>query len=204
VQTNLFRIDWKNVQTYRDQAVENGFPINGTVNAGEARSEGWETAFRWRIANNWQVNYSGALTEAEWTTTKTHCLFTDGTGCRAPWTKGGKLGGTPKWKHVYGARYNYTTAGGTYLWAGVNARYVGKVQVDRADSPTATVLERPTYTLLGLNAGMGIGDLDVSAWISNLNDKKVIVSGQEAGIMGPRIIYSRPRAIGVNVSYFFR
>jgi iron complex outermembrane recepter protein len=203
IQTNLFRIDWKNVQTYRQQSVENGFPINGTVNAGDARSEGWETAVRWRIANNWQVNYSGALTEAEWSSTKTHCLYTDNTSCRT-WTKGGKLGGTPKWKHVYGARYNYTTAAGTYLFAGVNARYVGKVQVDRADSPTATVLERPVYTLFGLNAGMSIGDFDISTWISNVNNKKVIVSGQEAGIMGPRVIYSRPRAIGVNVSYMFR
>jgi iron complex outermembrane recepter protein len=203
VQTNVFRIDWKNVQTYRDQAVENGFPINGSVNAGDARSEGWETAFRWRIANNIQLNYSGALTEAEWSSTKTHCLYADNTTCRT-WSKGGKLGGTPKWKHVYGARYNYTTAGGTYLWTGINARYVGKVQVDRADSPTSSVLERPAYTLYGMSAGMSIGDLDVSASISNLNDKKVIVSGQEAGIMGPRVIYSRPRTIGVNVSYAFR
>jgi iron complex outermembrane recepter protein len=205
VQTNFFRIDWKNVQTYRDQTVENGFPINGTVNAGNARSQGWETAFRWRIGSNWQVNYSGAFTEAEWSTTANHCFYTDGSGCRSqPWTKGGKLGGTPRWKHIYGARYNYTTDGGTYLWTGINARYVGQVQVDRADSPTSSVLERPSYTMLGMNAGLSAGDWDVSAWISNLDNKKVVVSGQEAGILGPRVIYARPRTIGVNVSYMFR
>ncbi len=203
VQSNIFRIDWKNVQTYRDQSVENGFPINGSVNAGDARSEGWETAFRWRLSNNWHVNYSGALTEAEWSSTKTHCLYSDATTCRT-WRQGGKLGGTPKWKHVYGARFNHTTTGGMYVWAGANARYVGKVQVDRADSPTSTVLERPAYTLVNLNGGFGIGDWDVSAWISNPTDKKALVSGQEAGVMGPRVIYSRPRTIGVNVSYSFK
>jgi iron complex outermembrane recepter protein len=203
IQTNVFRIDWKNVQTYRDQTVENGFPINGTANAGNARSEGWETALRWRIANNIQLNYSGAMTEAEWSSTKTHCLYTDNTTCRT-WTKGGKLGGTPKWKHVYGVRYNYTTAGGTYLWTGINARYVGKVQVDRADSPTSTVLDRPAYTLATLNGGAGIGDWDITGWISNVANKKTVVSTQEAGVMGPRLIYARPRTIGVNVSYTFR
>ncbi|MBC7623546.1 MAG: TonB-dependent receptor [Aeromicrobium sp.] len=203
VQSNLFRIDWKNVQTYRSQDVENGFPINGSVNAGDARSEGWETAFRWRIARNWQLNYSGALTEAEWSSTKTHCLYSDNTTCRT-WSKGGRLGGTPKWKHVYGGRYNTTTDGGMYLWAGVNARYVGKVQVDRADSPTSTVLERPAYTVYNLNGGFSVGDWDVSGWISNPNNNKALVSGQEAGVMGPRLIYTRPRTIGVNVSFMFR
>jgi outer membrane receptor protein involved in Fe transport len=203
VQSNLFRIDWKNVQTYRDQAVENGFPINGTVNGPDARSEGWETAFRWKLTDRVQLNYSGSTTKAEWASTRTNCLYTDNTTCRT-WTKGGKLGATPKWKHVYGVRFSDTTASGTAVWAGLNGRYVGKVQVDRADSPTATVLERPAYTLLNANAGFALGAWDVNAYISNLNNKKALVSGQEAGIMGPRLIYARPRTIGVNLSYEFK
>jgi len=202
VQSNLFRIDWKNVQTYRAQTVED-FPINGTANAGDARSEGWETALRWRIADNFQFNYSGAWTMAEWATTKTHCLYVNNTSCRT-WTAGGKLGGAAKWKHVYGLRYNRTTTGGAYLWGGINARYVGPVQIDRADSPTETVRSRPSYTMLSLNGGVGIGDWDLSAYVSNPDNKKAVVSDQAAGIMGPRVIYSRPRTIGVSVSYRFR
>ena len=105
---------------------------------------------------------------------------------------------------MYGVRYNHTTAGGTYLWAGLNARYVGKVQVDRADSPTSSVLERNAYTMLNFNTGASFGAWDVNGWVSNVDNKRAIVSGQEAGIMGPRIIYARPRTIGVNVSYHFK
>ena len=48
-QADVYQIDWKNVQTYLDQAVENGFPINGTTNGPNARSRGFEFSTRFNL-----------------------------------------------------------------------------------------------------------------------------------------------------------
>ena len=42
IESDVYRIDWKDVQTYRSQDVENGFPINGTTNGPNAHTQGFE------------------------------------------------------------------------------------------------------------------------------------------------------------------
>lgn len=202
LQTNYFRIDWKDVQTYFSQTIS-GFPVNGTNNGPDARTQGWETALRWRLTDNFQFSYSGAYTEAEWNDTKRICLYTDNTGCRT-YLKGGVLGGTPKWKHNAGLRFNTTLENGTYLWASVSGRHAGKIPVDRSDDPGVVVTARPPYTLYNASAGLGLGAVDATLWVQNVSNKAALVSGQAGGIMGERVIYTTPRTIGVNVSYAFK
>ena len=73
LETSLYRIDWKNPQTYRSQTV-NDFPVNGSANGPDARTQGLECSTRYRITPQWQMTYSAATTGGEWVATKTHCL----------------------------------------------------------------------------------------------------------------------------------
>ncbi len=203
LQADYFRINWKNVQTYFSQDV-NGFPVNGTTNGPSARTQGFETQARYRFSDSWQVTYAGAYTTAEWNETKTVCLYADNTtnGCRT-WTKGGQLGGTPKWKHNFGGRYSLFLDNGASAYASVNGRYVGGVPKDRSDDPTLIVTERPAYTIIDANVGGSMGPWEIGLYVQNLANKQVEISGQAIGIQGTRLIYNQPRTVGLNVSYAF-
>jgi iron complex outermembrane recepter protein len=203
-QANVYQIDWKDVQTYLDQSVENGFPINGTTNGPKARSRGFEFASRFNLTDAWQLTLQSAYTEAQWVESKTVCRYTDGTGCRAPYLAGGKLGGSPDWKHNFGVRYTRDFAGGATGFVALNGRYVGKVPVDRGDDPASPVESRPAYTIFDVRAGVSFDKLDVTAWIENVANKRAEVSTQPDNVMGRRAIFTSPRTFGVNLSYTFR
>ena len=207
IETGIYQIDWKDVQTYRAQTISD-FPVNGTANGPDARTRGWEFASRYRINDMFSATYSTNTTDGEWTGTKTHCLYvgiTTGNTCRT-WTEGGKLGGGAKWRHNVGLRFNTTLDNDMYVWGSLSARYVGRVQSDRADNPleNATVAKYDSYTSYGLNAGMSWGEYDASLWVRNLTNVQSLRSAQAAGIMGYRGIYGTPRTVGVNFSYRFK
>ena len=204
IETGIYQIDWKNVQTYRAQTVSD-FPVNGTANGPDARTRGWEFATRYRINDLFSATYSTNTTDGEWTGTKTHCLYINNTSCRT-WTEGGKLGGGAKWRHNVRVRFNTTLDNGMYLSSSLGARYVGKVQSDRADNPleNATVAKYDSYTSYSLNAGLSWRQYDASLWVSNLTNVQSLRSAQAAGIMGYRGIYGTPRTVGLNFSYSFK
>lgn len=202
VQTDVFQIDWKNPQTYRSQTIS-GFPVNGTANGPNARTRGWELQSRFNITQSLQLTLRSTYTTGEFVSTKINCLYENGTSCRT-WEKGGVLGGGPDWKHGAAIRYSMYLDNGTSFWTSLSGRYVGTVPVDRTDSATETIRSRPAYSLYNLNAGASIGAWDVGVWIENLSNKRVEVSGQDGGILGPRVIYATPRTIGMNLSYAFQ
>lgn len=204
IETGVYQINWKDPQTYRSQDVS-GFPVNGTANGPDARSRGWEFAGRFKFNDMFSTSFSTTATRAQWVATKTHCLYLDGSSCRT-WGEGGKLGAAPKWKHNLGLRFNTTLDNDWYVWGSLTARYTAKVQTDRADSPAenATVPTYDAYTQYGLNAGVAIGNLDLSLWVQNLTNVQSLRSTNAAGLMGYRAIYGTPRTIGLNASYSFR
>ncbi|MDN3920317.1 TonB-dependent receptor [Roseateles violae] len=224
VQTDVYRIDWKNVQTYYSQGLPDpyglgiDFPLNGTVNGPDARSTGWEFSARLRLNENWQLSYNTATTRAKWVSTKQRCTYTeggnrpgsaddpDGPDCRV-WSAGGQLNGAPKWKHNFGLRFN-TIIGDDYDFsAALGARYVGKIGNDRTDSASETPpLYYPSYTLYDGNVGLYKGDWGLSLWVQNIANTRAQVSVQNLGdtLLGTRMIYTTPRTIGLNFSYTFR
>ena len=205
LETAVYRIDWINTQTYRAQDVS-GFPVNGTTNGPDARSQGAEFSARWKITPAWQLSYSTATVQAKWADTKRQCLYLNNTTreCRT-WTEGGLLGGAPKWRHNLGVRFNQTLANDVYVWASLTARYVGPVQVDRADSPAdnATITKYVSSTRYNSSVGVSYGKWDGQLWVSNLTNLRVVGSVQAAGLMGPREISPQPRSVGMSLSYKF-
>ena len=204
IETAVYQIDWKDVQTYVAQLI-NDFPVNGTTNGPDARTRGFEFASRYRINDMFSATYSTNTTDGEWTGTKTVCLYANNTACRT-WAEGGKLGGAAKWRHNVGVRFNSTLDNDMYVWGGLTARHVGKVQIDRADSQiaNATAPKYDAYTTYALNAGLSWGQYDASLWVRNLTNVQSLRSSQAAGIMGFRGIYGTPRTVGLNFSYRFK
>jgi iron complex outermembrane recepter protein len=201
LQANFYQIDWKDVQTYYSQEI-NFFPVNGTTNGPNARSRGFEGVVRFNLSDDLSLNFTTAYTSAKWSSTKEVCLYTDGTSCRT-WTKGQKLGGSPKWKNSANIRYSTDLGGDTRGWASLSGRFVSAVQVDRADFPTDDVPSYPSYAIFDLRAGVDLGALNIGAWVENFTNKRAQVSQQNDRVMGSRILYTAPRTYGLNLSYAF-
>ena len=209
VQTSVYQMDWQNVQTYFSQGIVGQysgiqFPVNGTANGPDARTRGWELSSRYQINDEWSINYATATTEAEWSDTKTQCVYGDApiedAQCRT-WAKGGALGGSPEWRHNLGVKYNTVLDNGLNLWAGLRGSYTSDVVSDRADDPEENLPVYGSYTLYSANLGLSGDQWDTSLWIQNLTDERAQVSNQRDSLVGRRIIQTMPRTIGVNLSY---
>ena len=203
IETAVYRIDWKDTQTYRDQVVENGFPINGTTNGPDSHSQGFEFSSRYKFNSNWSMNYAAATNRAQFDETRTHCLYENrtGTGCTT-WYAGDKLGGGAKWKHNAGVRYSTLFNNGMYFTTGVSGRYVGKVLTNR-DTNGAPAALFPSYSVYSANASLSRDNWELGVWARNLANSDAQVSSQPIGITGARPINLQPRTIGVNLSYQF-
>jgi iron complex outermembrane recepter protein len=202
VQADVYQIDWKDVQTYYSQDI-NSFPVNGTTNGPSARSRGFEGNVRFNATDNLQLNFATSYTQAKWSATKQVCLYTDGSGCRDPWTKGGLLGGSPKWKHSGNIRYSQPFGDGNEAWVSLSGRFLGSVQVDRADTPGSSIRSYPSYAIFDIRAGTNLGKLDIGIWIENIANKRAQVSQQNDRVLGSRVFYTNPRTYGLNLSYAF-
>jgi outer membrane receptor protein involved in Fe transport len=201
LQANFYQIDWKDVQTYYSQEI-NFFPVNGTTNGPNARSRGFEGVVRFNLSDALSLNFTTAYTRAKWSSTKTVCLYTNGTSCRT-WTDGQKLGGAPKWKNSASIRYSGDIGTNAKGWASLSGRFVSAVQVDRADFPTDDVPSYPAYAIFDLRGGVELGDFDIGLWVENFTNKRAQVSQQNDRVMGARILYTTPRTYGLNLSYSF-
>ena len=203
IETGVYHIDWNDVQTYRDQVVENGFPINGTANGPNAHTKGFEFSSRFKLNTNWSLTYAGAKSQGQFDETKTHCLYeVKTTGCRT-WYAGDKLGGSARWKHNAGVRYNTVFDNGTYLSAGLSGRYVGSVATDRDTNGVPATLF-PSYAIYNGNVALSRDNWDLSVWVRNIENNDAQVSSQPIGITGARPITAQPRTMGMNLSYQFR
>jgi iron complex outermembrane recepter protein len=205
LQTSLYTIDWKDVQTYFSQDI-NGFPVWGTINGPSATSKGIEVDGRWNLMPGWQLLFGTAYNRARWAETKEVCLLEDNTECRT-YERGGELGGTPRVKHKLGVRWDTALANGWGVNASLMARFTGKKASDRGDAPGENVFTYDSYTLMDASVGVSADKWDANLWIENLSDERALASFQGTSAVGNRTglraIYVRPRTIGVNLSYKF-
>ncbi|WP_226704250.1 TonB-dependent receptor [Microbulbifer elongatus] len=217
LQTNIYQIHWNDPQVPRSQAVEFGFPINGTENGPDAMTEGWELSSRYYLNDNWSITYATATTEGRFSETSTHCLYTEGSeptdyACRT-WTDGDLLGGSPKWKHNLGVNFSGELAGYP-VWASLRGRYVGATNIDRGDTEYVveegsdevvvtpiTAWARSSYSLFNMNAGIQFDNFSAGLWVDNLLNNDPLVSTQRDTALGRRMFTTTPRTIGLSLSY---
>lgn len=205
LQANVYRITWKDAQTYFSQSI-NDFPVWGTTNGPDAQSTGIEWQGRFNLTPALQLQFGSVYNKSRWDGTKEVCLYADNTECRT-YTEGGVLGGTAKWKHSLGVRWDTVLDSGLGLNASLRGRYIGKKPSDRGDDPAEVVFAYNSYTTLSANFGVSKDNWDASLWVDNLTDERELVSFQGTSQVGARTglraIYLQPRTIGVNLSYKF-
>jgi iron complex outermembrane recepter protein len=205
IQADVYRIKWKDTQTYFSQDIS-GFPVWGTANGPDSLSEGVEWQGRFNLTQEWQVQFGSTYNRAKWAATKEVCLYANDTECRT-FEKGGELGGSPRWKHMLGVRWDKLLDSGLGLNASLRARFTGKKPSDRADAPGEQVFTFDSYTLYNASVGVSKDNWDASLWVDNLTDERALASFQGTSAVGARTglraMYVPPRTIGVNLSYKF-
>ncbi|NJR20581.1 MAG: TonB-dependent receptor, partial [Hyphomonadaceae bacterium] len=221
IAANIYQINWNNPQSYRAQPVtpqDQFFELNGTFNAPDATSRGFEFNGRFKFNENWSVAYAAATTKAEWNETGVHCLYTTDNPtapianlsptCTVRF-KGGTLGGAPEWKQTFSINYSKTLDDGSSVFARLTGRILGEIQNDRCDNPEAlcNALIYPAYTPLNYSMGWSGGAWDASISVSNITNERALVSIQGANARGNRdglrATFTRPQTVSFNLSYKF-
>ncbi len=204
LQASVYRILWRDPQTYFSQDIE-GFPVWGTTNGPDARSEGAEFQARWRVVPSVELSMASTYTRGEWDASKEVCLYANNTECRT-YTKGGKLGGSAPWKHTLRARWNGELAG-YGVNAAIGARHVGVKASDRGDDPADRPFEYKSYTTYRFSAGLSANSWDLSLWVDNLTNERELVSFQGTSAVASRVglrgVYLTPRTVGLNLGWRF-
>ncbi|MBY8824929.1 TonB-dependent receptor [Sphingomonas colocasiae] len=184
-----FAIDWKDIQTTAKDAV--GF--NYLINGGKARSRGIEMEARW---------------SADGLTLAGNLSYTD-TSLRDPIVavgaqRGDRLPYSPRWAGALIADYVLETGGPLKPSIGAGLRYTGTRQAyySLATAGNPGDLKLPGYMLVDLRAGLAFDRYQASLFVSNLTDKRAILSAttESANPLtgdGARAAIARPRTIGL-------
>lgn len=190
IDADVFDIDWNQIQL-------NVVTVNGTqgiVNAGTARVQGAEIATVWQATDHFSLNANVTYTDAVLRSVN------PGPGQTFDVTAGSTLPGASKWMLSGGARYQWDGPLAPYLAA--TYRYVSHAPALLQQFP----LQNPTvggYNLFGLRAGVTLGDVQLSAFASNLTNERGVVTATYTGALGNTVnqYIVQPRTIGLTVDW---
>ena len=185
---STFYVDWKDIQT---TASAGGF--NYLLNAGEARSQGFEGEVQWtndglRLGAN--VAYTDATTQDA----------IPAVGAKA----GDPLPYVPKWAGALTADQEFTLGDDLVATVGGSVRYTGSQHpyYSQATGTNPAGLELDSYTLVDLRTSLRRGRYDVSLFVENLFDEHAYLNLQTETASpltgdGARATIARPRTIGL-------
>lgn len=185
-----YRLDWKDLQ--QTIGLTCGFPA--VVNAGEARTQGFETDISWALAEGLSFNLGVGYADSE---------ITDNGGFDSV-SKGAPVQNAPKWTANTAIDYDFRIDT-TPVYLHVDYAYIGKSLNARNSAPFFRV--RPSYDLLNLRAGVTLGTWDVGLFVENATDEAANLADvppMAAELWGrPRINVNRPRTIGMEARVKF-
>ncbi len=193
VNSSVYYIDWKKVQQQID--LQCGFNI--TVNFGSATSKGIELEMNYQPVNNWNLRLAGNYTSA--------LLGNDVPGTTAK--KGDELLYVPKWTAAASAEYRTALFNGMPAYARVDYTYTGNsISLYDTSSP---FYQSKAYNLINFRVGTKQLSADSRWGLSMFVDNVLNKIGQTSlpeGISADlpttrRIGITRPRTIGINLSY---
>lgn len=185
----VFYLDWNDLQV--GQAFANG--INGLVNAGTARSKGFEAALTVYPAPGLTLGGNFAYADATCTETTPNC------------TDGDRLPGIPKASGAVTANYDFPLSGTAEGHFGGALRIVG----DRISAVESDVDSIPIdgYTSLDLNASVTFDrKWTLRAYVRNLFDAEGRITSNNASTVNPGFISTvplQPRTVGLAAEISF-
>jgi outer membrane receptor protein involved in Fe transport len=183
----LYDIRWNDIQT---DIILPTCTFDIKDNIGSAESKGFEGQVDARVNEHVSLSLGGNYTSAKITTPVT--LLGVERGDRVP--------GVPDYSINASAQYSQPFDFGARGTARVNGQWIGTSQGTIIhDDPD---FDRPSYFVMGANAGLRWSKLDLSLFITNLlNEDKAIQRPGVAGVeYGVRV---RPRTYGMEGTYSF-
>ncbi|UAJ10607.1 TonB-dependent receptor [Glacieibacterium megasporae] len=159
IDADIFYIDWKNIQLL---AIVNNFGIN--VNAGKARSDGFELTATVRPTPGLNFSVNGAYT---------HARLVDDAGPLVGGRPGDALPFTPKYSVNLNGDYAWSIGDMLKPFVGVSSRFLSKQPGD-FDQTFRTTNGRqrqlPQYTVVDLRAGADFGRFGLEAYVKNVTN----------------------------------
>ena len=185
----VYLLDWNDLQI--GQAFANG--INGLVNAGTARSKGFEAALSVYPLPGLTLGANFAYADAECTQTTPNC------------TDGDRLPNIPKASGALTANYDFPLSGTAEGHVGGAFRFVGD-RISGAESAPDTI-PVDGYSTLDLNGSVTFDNRwTVRAYVRNLFDTEGRITSNRADTVNPGFISTvplQPRTIGLAAEVSF-
>ena len=185
----VYLLDWNDLQI--GQAFANG--INGLVNAGTARSKGFEAALSVYPLPGLTLGANFAYADAECTETTPNCA------------DGDRLPNIPKASGAVTANYEFPLSGTAEGHVGGAFRFVGD-RISGAESAPDTI-PVDGYSTLDLNGSVTFDNKwTVRAYVRNLFDTEGRITSNRADTVNPGFISTvplQPRTIGLAAEVSF-
>jgi len=184
---DVFYINWKNIQEDINLPTC-GFDFN--TNVGSGKSYGSEAEIKFKPVSAWTLGLAAGYTHATLTSDQPSLGI----------QSGDSLPGTPNWTADASTQYDVHITDSVKGFALADWNWVG--------SSHGTVLktdpdyDRPTYSLLGLNAGVDYAAWEFALFAKNvLNDQKIV---QRPNLQSVNRGYTlTPRTIGLSAAFKF-
>jgi outer membrane receptor protein involved in Fe transport len=185
---DLYDIEWKGIQT-----TQNVNGINQLVNAGNARIQGAETSFSYRVTDPFTVSGSAAYTDAQ-LTSAAPVLGVFYTGARLPLS--------PKYNFALAANYNYTW-GQNHGWVNLQDVWVGDRTSGYAGSVTNILYKMGAYNTVNFNAAIVFpNNIELDGYVKNVFDVRGELGANTLNnvfnpFAGVPVVLSLPRTVGL-------
>ncbi len=193
IETALFRTDWKDIVVQRGDTI-NGATYQHFVNAGDAKVQGAEATLLLFPVQGLTLRATAAYTDSR--------LAADAP--LANGKDGDRMPFVPKWTASLTADYRFPLAGAS-AWVGGALGYIGERRSDFSGSSDVTNV--PSYTTLGLNAGVEFGKVRLTVYGKNVTDERGLNHVNTLNqVLAPNVVSAgviQPRTFGVDLAYRF-
>ena len=176
---------------YTDQIIESFDPAVGTnvyFNAPKSRMYGAELSTVWAVGPNTRINFTGAYLNAKMT--EFSIGATDYSGYRLPFS--------PKWTALLGFEQQFPLASGAVVKFRADAAYNDGYWNTFGHNP---VLRQKDFTKTDLNLSYltASENLEIGAWVRNLEDSVVKTAAADLGPGAGAVYLEAPRTYGLRV-----
>ena len=195
IDVSAYHIRWSDLQLQqRDPATEFLY----YTNAGKARSQGLEAIAQALLWDDVSLRASLGYTDAELSEPTEGGIIADA-GDRLPYSA--------DWTASLSLDREFSVSSEVQAVVGGSIAYVGDRYASFSSSPLATRSKLPSYTTLGLQAGLEFSGWTATAFVHNLTDELGILSAEPEIASGATGVYIlnviRPRTFGLSLTKEF-
>jgi len=177
---SVYYIDWIDLQ--------------GPVNGGKAKSQGGELVSSYSPLPGLNLGFIAAFTQ---------CEFTELAPAAAFLLTGYQVPQVPKWSMASSADYDWVMSNAWHAHVGGSFRWIGRqwgVLVQSRSFGGGPTLEKPSYSVLDLNAGIAKNRLAIKVFARNLLDTRAALHNNLTPTQAEAYIL-QPRTIGVGFEF---